>query len=262
MTTAMQEIDSRTALAERVADELLHQIVQGIYASGERLPPEPVLAERAGVSRLTLREAIKALRQRGVVSVQQGRGTFVTGAEQWSVLDSAVLNARAAAEQGYELAHELTELRRIVERGIAELAAVRRTEADLTRLTAALEQMRLAWDEDDRDTFGDADLEFHNALLRASGNTVATTLFHSVEPAMRRIRRRTSSNDQLAENALHYHAKILAAVRRRAHRQAGALMDEHLAETEQFTAELSSRDDPRPEELAADEALAGDAVPS
>lgn len=241
MSSKLAEIDHRTALAERVADNLLNDIVRGVYPSDDRLPPEPVLAERAGVSRLTLREAIKSLRQRGVVRVQQGRGTFVNRSEEWAPLDSAVLNARAATEQGYELAHELTELRRIVERGVAELAALRRSDADLAKMTAAIEAMHQAWSDGDIDAFSEADIEFHNALLTASGNSFALTLFQSIDVAMRKVRRRTSANTYLAERALEFHGKILAAVRRRAHRQAAALMDEHLSETEQFTAELSAK---------------------
>lgn len=64
---------SRTGLAEQVAGHLLHDITEGIHPAGEQLPPEPVLAEAAGVSRLTLREAVKSLAQRGVLRVEQGR---------------------------------------------------------------------------------------------------------------------------------------------------------------------------------------------
>lgn len=230
----------RSGLAEQIAEHLLAQVAAGTYPPGEQLPPEPVLAERMGVSRLTLREAVKDLRQRGVVRVQQGRGTFVNPAAEWSAFDSTVLNARAAGEQGYELAHELTQLRRIVERGIAELAARRRQESDLTAMEAAVDRMRAAWKARDLDEFSAADVDFHDALLRAAGNTFALTLFHSVDPALRTVRRRTASNSYLSERAIEFHTRILDAVRRRAYRAAAALMDEHLKETEDFTARLAA----------------------
>lgn len=232
---------SRTGLADQLAERLLDEIVSGTYPPESRLPPEPVLAERAGVSRLTLREAIKDLRQRGVLRVQQGRGTFVNAPAMWAPFDSTVLNARATLEPGYALAYELTELRRIVERGIAELAALRRTDADLERMTAAVEAMKAAWAAGDLDTFSSADVDFHDALLRAAGNTFALTLFHSVDGALRSVRRRTvEDNAELAARAIDFHTKIMAAVRRRAARAAGALMDEHLQETEDFTARLAA----------------------
>ncbi|GAA2759621.1 hypothetical protein GCM10009872_49810 [Actinopolymorpha rutila] len=232
---------SRSGLADQLAERLLDEIVEGVYPPDSRLPPEPVLAERAGVSRLTLREAIKDLRQRGVLRVQQGRGTFVNQPDTWAPFDSTVLNARALLESGYELAHELTELRRIVERGIAELAAVRRADEDLDRMEAAVATMREAWAAQDLDTFSSADVDFHDALLRAAGNAFALTLFHSVDGALRSVRRRTvEENAELAERAIDYHAKIMSAVRRKARRSAGVLMDEHLQETEDFTAALAA----------------------
>ena len=231
----------RAGLADQLAERLLDEIVAGVYPPDSRLPPEPVLAERAGVSRLTLREAIKDLRQRGVLRVQQGRGTFVNEPSTWAPFDSTVLNARAALEPGYELAYELTELRRIVERGIAELAAVRRSQADLDRMSAAVDTMRQAWADRDLDLFSSADVDFHDALLRAAGNTFALTLFHSVDGALRTVRRRTvEENSELAGRAIEFHTKIMHAVRRKAGRAAGALMDEHLRETEDFTARLAA----------------------
>lgn len=232
---------SRSGLADQLAENLLADIVAGVYPPESRLPPEPVLAEQAGVSRLTLREAIKDLRQRGVLRVQQGRGTFVNPPSMWSQFDRAVLNARAATDEGVELAHELTELRRIVERGVAELAAVRRTEADLTAMHAALDKMRSAWTRRDLEAFGNADAEFHQVLLKAAGNSFASTLYHSVDDALRTSRRRAVENPELAVRALDYHAKILDAIRRRARRAAGILMDEHLQRTEDYMAGMAGR---------------------
>jgi len=235
----------RSGLAEQVAEQLLEDVVAGVYPPESRLPPEPVLAARAGVSRLTLREAVKELRQRGVVRVQQGRGTFVNPPETWAQFDSTLLNARASTEQGYQLAHELTELRRIVERGIADLAAIRRTNEDLARMEDAVARMKAAWTGRDLDEFSSADVDFHDALLRAAGNTFALTLFHSVDPALRRVRRRTVEDSaELSERAIDYHTKIMNAVRRKNRRSAAQLMDDHLRETEEFTAHLAAGANP------------------
>lgn len=223
---------SRSGLADQLAEHLLADVVAGVYRPNTQLPPEPELANLAGVSRLTLREAIKDLRQRGVLRVLQGRGTFVNPPQLWSAFDTTVLNARASLEEGYELAHELTELRRIVERGIAELAAERRTDEDLARLQASLDAMKMSWTKRDLDAFSDADVDFHDALLRAAGNTFVLTLFHSMDDALRRVRRRTVDNVELAQRALDYHGRILHAIRRKARRTAGQLMDEHLQHTE------------------------------
>lgn len=232
---------SRSGLADQLAEHLLADVVAGVYPPDSQLPPEPELANLAGVSRLTLREAIKDLRQRGVLRVLQGRGTFVNQPQHWSAFDTTVLNARASLEQGYELALELTELRRMVERGIAELAAIRRSEEDITRLAAALDAMKTAWTKRDMDAFSNADVEFHDALLRAAGNTFALTLFHSVDDALRRVRRRTAENPELAQRAVEAHDRILGAIRRKSAPQAGRTMNDHLQFTEDFIANLAAK---------------------
>ena len=129
-----------TGLAEQVAGRLLHDIAEGVYPTGSRLPPEPVLAEAAGVSRLTLREAVKSLGQRGVVRVEQGRGTFVNPTSEWLPLDPQLLATLVRRDHG--LAAQLTEVRRIVEVGAASLAARRRTAEDLRRMREALDPGR------------------------------------------------------------------------------------------------------------------------
>lgn len=233
---------SRSGLADTIALQILEEIVAGAFPPESQLPPEPELAERTGVSRLTLREAIKNLRHRGVVEVQQGRGTFVTHPRFWSQFDSAVLNLRATTEEGYDLAHQLTELRRLFERGVVELAAIRRTPEDLQRMEEAIDRMRAAWRDGDLDRLSAADVDFHDALLRAAGNAFALALFHSIDGALRAVRRRTTAltSGELTEHAIDYHTRILSAVRRRAPRSAASLMDEHLQETESLTATLAA----------------------
>src|SRR6266508_3375762 len=136
------------------------------------------LVELFDVSRLTVREAVKALRSKGVVRIEQGRGTFVNPPSHWSPLDPDLLMARAAPAEGTrELAMKLTEARVLVEVGVAGLAARRRTRADLTELKRALDRMRRASDRDDVDGFTEADLEFHGIIMAAAGNPFVTALF-------------------------------------------------------------------------------------
>jgi GntR family transcriptional repressor for pyruvate dehydrogenase complex len=80
-------MSKRRSLSEDVADALLTDILQGKYPPGSLLPSESELAEISGTSRLTIREAVKALRAKRVLEVTQGRGTFVIPVSRWSVLD-------------------------------------------------------------------------------------------------------------------------------------------------------------------------------
>ena len=220
---------SHTRLAAQVTGHLLHDITEGVYREGEQLPPEPVLAEAAGVSRLTLREAVKSLAQRGVVRVEQGRGTFVNPSTAWLPLDPQLLTALVRRDRG--LASQLTEVRGIVEVGAAGLAAKRRSAADLDRMRQALERADAALAAGDADAFSRADIDFHQAVLGAVGNQFVPAMLMPVDGALQEIRRQTSQDPVASRRALVMHRRILDAVRKRSASAAAEAMRRHLDET-------------------------------
>src|SRR5256885_6484628 len=121
----------RRGLADQLVEHLVAAILRGDHAPDSQLPPEDKLAEAFKVSRLTVREAVKALRHKGVLRVEQGRGTFVNQPSRWSPLDPDLLMARASSTEGTrDLAVKLTEARRLVEVGVAGIAAGARTPPD------------------------------------------------------------------------------------------------------------------------------------
>src|SRR2546429_8609026 len=110
----------RRGLADHLVEHLVAAILRGDHPPDSRLPPGDRLAELFKVSRLTVREAVKALRGKGVVRVEQGRGTFVNQPDRWSPLDPDLLMARVGSAEGTrDLAVKLTEARRLVEVGVA-----------------------------------------------------------------------------------------------------------------------------------------------
>lgn len=221
----------RGPLGEQVATDLLEQVVSGRFQPGEPLPTERELAAAHNVSRLTLREAIGILRQKGVIEVRRGRGTFVRPATEWSPLDPVVLGAQAGHATDHRASMEnLLEARRIVEVGVAELAALRRRPSDLRSLAAALQLMRDAGDE--VDTFVEGDLGFHGALLHAAQNPVIGALFAPVRALLQEDRRRTSTVAADRAGAIRAHQAIFNAVEAADGTAAGQAMAEHLRETE------------------------------
>src|SRR5687768_18614527 len=113
----------RPSLADELTDELLTRIIDGRYAPDSALPPEGELARETGVSRLTIREAIKTLRAKNVVRVERGRGTYVNPVDEWTALDAlvrATLHRESAA--GRTLPERLIQARRSLEGGTAEPA--------------------------------------------------------------------------------------------------------------------------------------------
>ena len=219
----------RTALAEDVAGHLLHDITEGVYPPGSRLPPEPVLAEESGVSRLTLREAVKSLGRRGVVRVEQGRGTFVNPTSDWLPLDPQLLATLVRRDRG--LASQLTEVRGIVEVGAAALAARRRTAVDLGRMRTALDAAEAARGVGDVSAFSAADLSFHEAVLGSVGNHFVPALLVPIDSALREIRLQTSEDARASERALVMHRRVFEAIRRRSSKAASDAMRQHLNET-------------------------------
>ena len=219
----------RGQLPDQLVRRVISAVAQGEHPPGSRLPPEDVLARRYQVSRLTLREGVKVLRDKGVLRVEHGRGTFVNAPAEWSVLDPALLAARSAmeAESGL-LAVKLTEARRVVEVGVAELAATRRTDEDLARMDAAISRMRESDARDDVGEFSIADVAFHDALNRAADNPFLSALFQPIATLVYDVRRRTSATPQQRVVAIAEHQKILDAVAAGDPAQAWAAASEHL----------------------------------
>jgi len=220
----------RATLADQLVEHLVTAIARGDHPPDSRLPPEDKLSELADVSRLTVREAIKVLRHKGVVRVEQGRGTFVNPPSRWAPLDPALLAARTATvHEAGELAKKLTEARRLVEIGVAELAAERRSMADLREMERRLGAMYAALD--DVEAFTEADIAFHDALMSAADNSFVSALFEPLATLLREVRRETSIEREAREAAIGWHAKILDAVRSGSRVQARRAMEGHMDDT-------------------------------
>lgn len=164
----------RVPLADQAAAVLLDRIRGGEWKLGAKLPGETTLAPQLGVGRSTVREAIRQLAGRGVLTTRQGSGVFV------AVLDvpeeRATLMSRASIIT-------VIEARIAVETEAASLAAARRTPAQLRGIRAALATRAGA--VANRSAHVDADLDFHRAVVVAAGNEILTDLFDLSTPRMR-----------------------------------------------------------------------------
>jgi GntR family transcriptional regulator, transcriptional repressor for pyruvate dehydrogenase complex len=217
---AMSDLVPSKTLTQGVAEHLRGLIHRGDLGPGDRLPAERDLAERLGVARFSLREAIKALQEDGYVEVRRGAhgGTFVTElrrpVETW--------RARMREEPG-EI-DDIFDFRITLESNCARLAAARRTQADLGRLRSAIRRLG---DTEDRASFRLADSEFHNGLAHTAGNA-------RLERAIRAVRGELFSPHDLlefvepVEENKRDHQLIYEAVRDRDPDAADLRMREHL----------------------------------
>ncbi|OZM83464.1 FadR/GntR family transcriptional regulator [Pseudonocardia sp. MH-G8] len=223
----------RPGRADVVAEDLLQLILDGTFPVGGALPSESDLAGRFGVSRLTVREAIRSLVHTRVLDVQQGRSTLVNPTDRWSPLDGRLLLARSrSGGDPLLLPRRLLEARRAVEVAIVELAAARRQESHLERLHTLHEQMLDGHARGDAVATAEADLAFHAALFDAADNVFLDALFEPLAGVLRAMRQETSAVPDFRSHALDRHAAILRAVEAGNPAAARAAMEAHLQQTE------------------------------
>ena len=222
----------RKTLVDTVADQLLDQIIEGRIEIGSALPSEADIAAKANVSRLTVREALKALRAKNVVNVQRGRGTYINPPEAWTSLEAMMrATARGIGEGNASL--QLLEVRRMIETGAASLAAGRRAPADVARLEQHLAGMEAASAAADVEAFVRADIAFHDVLLRASGNVLVPAMYEPLNRLLASGRRETSALPVIQQHAIGMHRKILVAVAAGNTEEARLAMDRHMDQTQE-----------------------------
>ncbi len=149
-------------------DHLGAAIVSGRYAPGASIPPEPLLCEELGVSRTVVREAVKSLIAKGLVSAGPKVGTRVLSEDQWNWFDPDIIAWQAQAGLTPEFLRDLMDLRRVVEPAAMRLAAQRAQPEDIAFVEEAYAGMARAVKEGG--DYVTHDLRFHQGLLRASRN--------------------------------------------------------------------------------------------
>jgi GntR family transcriptional repressor for pyruvate dehydrogenase complex len=188
------------------------------------VPSERELTKELGVGRSTVREALNGLAMLGIVEIRHGQGVFVTDAP---VQVSGPRAITAALERG--ITHEFIEARLIVEVEVARLAARRRTDEDLARLSAALveQEARL---RGDLDALVDVAASFNVLLAAAAHNEVLAAMIQSFVSLMVERGPRVYSLEGFGEWDLQEHRGLFDAVRDRDGERAARLMREHIEE--------------------------------
>ncbi|WP_045732087.1 FadR/GntR family transcriptional regulator [Pseudarthrobacter chlorophenolicus] len=221
---------ARKSLVGVVADELLDRIIDGEFPPGSTVPGEHELSARHEVSRMTVREAMKTLQALQILSVERGRGTFVNPLNRWTSLE-AVLRAASEGKNEAEASVQLIELRRMLETGACELAAGRISEADTESLFAYIAAMKAAHAINDVTSFVEADLAFHDVILRASGNVFVSVLFEPLHRVLEKRRAETSAVPAIQEHAIGHHQNIAEALQSGDATRSRLAMDAHMQQT-------------------------------
>jgi len=216
-------------------------ILSGEFNPGTKLPREQDLAARLGLSRNSLREAVRALTLIGVLDTRVGDGTYVTSLEADALLTG--LGLVGDLLEGSTLI-EVHQVRRILEPVATGLAATRLTEADFGALEGCLERMDAA---ESTQAFIDADTEFHRIIVTASGNATLASLIQSLSGGMARARLWRSITEHGAiESTKQRHRDIYDALRAGDAERASAADLLHLADGERWLRRWLARDERRP----------------
>jgi DNA-binding FadR family transcriptional regulator len=191
-------------------DHLGEAIVAGRYAPGASIPPEPLLCEELGVSRTVVREAVKSLIAKGLVTSGPKVGTRVQPAEQWNWFDPDVIVWQSKLGLTAEFLRDLQELRRVVEPAAVRIAAERATSEDIADIEAAYEGMRRAVEEGG--DYVTHDLRFHQGLLRASHNRMLVQMSKALAALLRTSFEISTSRKDGPRTSLPLHRAVLDAV--------------------------------------------------
>ena len=219
--TMVEPID-RSGITELVVQRIKDLLGRGELKAGSRLPPERELADMLHISRPSLRTALKALSVMGVIHAKPGAGTYIAN----SLPEVFTEPMRFMTLINNTSVEELFEARLIIEAGLAELAAERATESDIAALIEEVEGMKS--NTGDPEDFLKHDVRFHQAIARAANNKLMSGVMDTVAQLLFHIRRQTITQASDLDEAIDWHEKIIAAIRKHDPKRAKETLSGHL----------------------------------
>lgn len=225
-----------TRLSADVAADVVDRIVRGVLAPGTTLPNEAGLCEYYDVSRPVIREALKVVEQKGLVSIRQGDGTTVLPKDEWLLLNADVLRISLDIDDSGSLRQDVLTLRRDLEMGMVERSTKRLSLADFREMDRLLDRMDAATDWR---AVQDIDDKVHRLIHRASGNDVARAIVFQLVNEVRNINPLYFTREDYNESnaSLRRVRDQLVAGNGAA---AAAAMGEHISETWFFSQDATS----------------------
>ncbi|MBF2535269.1 FadR/GntR family transcriptional regulator [Listeria marthii] len=215
----MVEKIERKSLAEQVYDQIKAEITSGTWKIGERIPKEADLMAEFGISRNTLREAIRALAHIGLLETKQGDGTFVrNNSELHAIMQKRV---RESSVQ------EILEIRHALDREAVILACERRTKEDLTTMEKYRGLCHVANENNDVAAFVKADSALHLAIVKAAHNDLLIDMYGNILEEIQFSITSTTEMDPAA-NQHGGHAALVSAIEKRNKEQAANEVTEYI----------------------------------
>lgn len=224
----------RRRLYQQVADDIERLILDGTYPPDSRLPGEHELAEQYDVSRNVIREALKRLKEHGLVVIKTGSGTYVSTPSTKPVSDALQRLLRHSTKNVPFT--DFYEIRRMIEPESARLAAQRASKADIQGIRSALQ--RMIDNRTDSDAWSNADLDFHLAIALAAKNPLIHSILLPLTDPFRQAIAAGHLDPQGAEAGLAAHTRIIDAIETGDPEQAADAMLSHLIDSEERLSKL------------------------
>ncbi len=218
-------------LYQKIVEQIELRVLSGELKVGDQLPSERELGEQFSVSRTAVREAVKALREKGLVDVSPGRGTFIINSTSQAARGSLGLMMKIGQ---LESSSHLVEVREIFEPGTTALAAVRASQEEIAVMQAAIARMDACLT--DATGYIEADFAFHRALAEASHNSLMPVLIDFIVDLLREQRLHIFQVPGGPQRGQYHHKRIVEAILRRDSAAAQEAMRLHLQQVRQDNA--------------------------
>ena len=223
---------STNRVTASLISEIKGMIASGVLGPGSRLPAERDLAKQFHVNRASVRQVLKVLEMMGVLTQRVGDGTYLSTSAE-AILNEPLDFLVLLDDLSH---HELFETRLIVEPELAARAAERSTAEDLLALRAAVTEMQNSSNTEERLA---ADMAFHDAIFRASGNRICQLLFKRIHRTVLSSMSHLSNRVSL-DQPLSFHKRIYAAIRARDAEAARKAMREHILDARSLLSQKST----------------------
>lgn len=220
----MDTVKKTRKLPEQIADKLREMIIQESMKTGSKLPAEAELMARFGVSRSTVREAVKILQTEHIVDIRQGQGTFLCAMPG---LADDPLGLRFADQE--ELIAQLLETRLLIEPSVAALAAQRRQDSHLQAMKLLLDKMDNAYLHGENYTPYDA--QFHSIIADCTGNDVMKRLLPTIHESIRAGYQHTRRVEGSYQRASQCHLEMYRAIAEQDSDRARLAAQRHMVQT-------------------------------
>ncbi len=221
LKSAMMPID-RAGITELVVQRIKELLERGELKAGSRLPPERELADMLHISRPSLRTALKALSVMGIIRAKPGAGTYI--ADSLPEVFTEPMHFMTLIHNTSD--EELFEARRIIEAGLAELAAERATEEDIKALNVEIDGMRSSLA--DPENYLKHDVRFHQTIARAANNKLMSGVMDTVAQLLFHLRRQTIAHASDLDEAIDWHTKIVDSLKKHDSKRAKETLSGHL----------------------------------